>query len=733
MPVNTLFSLKPLTCALNLTLIASSWIVSQQALAVTQVDGRDLTIDGSTPLAAYALRNAGKLTANGARTHWIQAEDSTLILNASEVNAAGKDGVQLIDSDAFITDSMVSSDRTGLDMRHTPAGKGSRAWVTGSTITGAEVGVAMGKKSTLTLERSTVSATDAAGVGLIAYGSNITASNSTIRGGLNGIQLFADLEVPASNALILDKTRVEGGSGSAIVVDGISQTNDEQINIDVNNGSTLVGGNGTMLEVINGASTRLKVNNSELTGDIIVEAGSSANVTLENFAVLTGRLENLTSLAINSDAKWVMVGHGDIAELSMNGGKIQFGSPTDFYKLTVGNLSGNGTFIMNADFTTGQVDTLEVTGKATGNHSVLMGSSGADPTAAGTIAVIHIASGDATFSLLGGPVDLGAYSYDLIKKGSNDWVLDTTKRIISPGTRSVLGLFNAAPTVWYGELSTLRSRMGEVRMDEGKAGGWMRAYGNKFEVSASSGLAYQQTQQGLSFGADAPLPMGDGQWLVGFLGGYSKSDLDLSHGTSGTVNSFYVGTYTTWMDEQSGYYFDGVLKFNRFQNKSKVQLSDGKQTKGSYDNNGMGASLEFGRHIKLNDRDFVEPYAQVSGVIIEGKNYDLGNGLSAEGDRTHSLLGELGATVGRNFDLGEGKGVQPYIRAAYVHEFAKNNEVQVNKNKFNNDLSGSRGKLGAGVAVTLTDKVSAHADFDYSNGDKIEQPWGANFGLRYSF
>jgi outer membrane autotransporter protein len=68
-----------------------------------------------------------------------------------------------------------------------------------------------------------------------------------------------------------------------------------------------------------------------------------------------------------------------------------------------------------------------------------------------------------------------------------------------------------------------------------------------------------------------------------------------------------------------------------------------------------------------------------------------------------------------------------------VREFAKNNKVKVNNNAFNNDLSGSRGELGAGLAMTVTDKVSVHADFDYSNGDKIEQPWGANVGVRYSW
>jgi len=227
--------------------------------------------------------------------------------------------------------------------------------------------------------------------------------------------------------------------------------------------------------------------------------------------------------------------------------------------------------------------------------------------------------------------------------------------------------------------------------------------------------------------------VGDGQWLVGLLGGYSKSDLDLDRGTSGKVSSYYLGAYTTWLDQDSGYYFDGVLKFNRFRNEADVSLSDGTESKGDYDNNGVGASLEFGKHIKLDNGYFVEPYTQLSGVVIQGKDYDLDNGMQAEGDRTRSLLGKLGTTAGRNFDLGEGKVVQPYVRAAYVHEFAKNNDVEVNNNVFNNDLSGSRGELGAGVAMSMSDRLQLHADFEYSNGDKIEQPWGANVGLRYSW
>lgn len=421
----------------------------------------------------------------------------------------------------------------------------------------------------------------------------------------------------------------------------------------------------------------------------------------------------------------------------MNQGRVTFGEANQFYQLNVDSLAGNGTFVMDADYTTNQHDTLNVTGTATGSHELLVKGSGTDPMTPEQLNLVRTAGGDAKFALLNGPVAVGTWSYGLASRtdgsGATEWFLDPSQKTISPGTRSVLALFNTAPTVWYGELTSLRTRMGELRFNGGQAGGWIRTYGNKYNVAAASGLGYQQNQQGISLGADAPLPVGDGQWLIGAMVGYSKSDLDLNRGTSGTVKSSYVGAYTTWLDQDSGYYFDGVLKLNRYKNESKVSMSDGTRAKGDYNSMGLGGSLEFGRHITFDQGYFVEPFTQLSATVIQGRNFDLDNDMHAEGDRTRSLLGKVGVTGGRNFTLASGAIVQPYLRVAMAHEFAKNNEVQVNNNVFNNDLSGSRGELGAGLAAALTDRLQVHADFDYSNGKHIEQPFGANVGVRYSW
>lgn len=722
-------ALSPLASAL---LKASAFLLlSAPAGAVTIVNDQ-LSIDGDTASDSYIIAPDAQLDANGANTEEISVgSNGRLNLQRSNVTATG-DGVSVEQGgQAIIGDnSRVVSERIGLRLLRTDSG-GSSATVSNSYIEGARGGASLGASSALRLESSTVVGTGDSNAVRMFGNSSLSAEQSTLIGARAGLQVIGDSAFPGATQITLDGTLVQGLDGSAIVV-GAAGSEAATADIVVGPGSSLQGSNGVILEVQAGSHVDMLVDGSALQGDVRVEEGSSANLALDNQASLTGRLENVDGLTLSNQASWTMVEDSSVGALALNGGSVHFGQANEYQRLTLGTLSGNGTFVMDADFSTGQTDFLDVSGTATGNHTLLVGSSGAEPAAENQLHLVHAGAGDAQFSLLNGPVDVGAFSYELVQRG-NDWYLDGSRRIISPGTASVLALFNTAPTVWYGELSTLRGRMGELRRDEGSSGAWARAYGNKYNVSASAGSAYQQVQQGLSLGADAPLPWGDGQWKVGVLAGHSSSDLNLDRGASAQVKSYYLGLYTTWLDAGTGYYFDGVLKANRFANSSKVTLSDGQRAKGDYDNFGVGASAEFGRHFELADGYFVEPYTQWSLASIEGKDYRLDNGLQAHGDDTRSLLGKAGATLGKTIDLSDGRFIQPYLRLAYAHEFISNNDVKVNDHRFDNDLSGSRGELGAGVAVSLSDRLQLHADFDYANGERIEQPWGANVGVRYTW
>ncbi|WP_256592152.1 autotransporter outer membrane beta-barrel domain-containing protein [Pseudomonas sp. CC120222-01a] len=713
-------------------LLASAVTASPATYALTLVEG-ELNIGQGTPVDSYRVSPGGKLIAEQATTEAIDVrEGASLQMTGSTVTANGANGVALVNAKANIDGgSRIVSDRTGLRLQRRDL-DGSTATVVDSYVEGAQGGALLSGNSVLNLQGSTLVGTGTSNAAWLFGNGVVNAQGSHLVGAGAGVQVSGDNTFSDAAQVNLVGSTVEGRNGSAIVVGdpGLAAKAD----IKVGAGSNLVGSNGVLLEVQGNSAATLAVDASDLVGDVKVEAGSSASISLDNHASLTGRLDNVEALSVANQARWNMVEDSSVGRLALNAGSVRFGEAGQYQRLTVGELSGNGTFIMDADFSTGQTDFLDVTGSATGQHSLLVGSSGADPVAENRLHLVHAAGGDPDlkFSLLNGPVDLGAFSYELKNLG-DDWFLDGSRKIISPGTASVLALFNTSPTVWYGELTTLRSRMGEVRRDQGKSGAWGRAYGNKFNVATATGSDYQQVQQGFSLGADGVLPFGDGQWLAGVMAGHSSSDLNLERGASAEVKSYYLGLYGTWLDAASGYYFDGVVKLNRFDNSSDVTLSDGKRTKGDYNNLGLGVSAEFGRQFELDDGYFVAPYTQWSAVGIQGKDYHLDNGLQAQGDDTRSLLGKVGATVGRTFDLGQGRFAQPYLRLAYAHEFVNGNDVKVNDNRFDNDLSGSRGELGAGLAVSLNERLQLHADFDYSNGDHIEQPWGANVGVRYSW
>jgi outer membrane autotransporter protein len=579
----------------------------------------------------------------------------------------------------------------------------------------------------------------------------LASGSSVINGDVSEVQSFI-LDSNSSFTGNLSNTAALVASDTSAVSGNVTNVQ----NFTLNDGSRLTGNlSGSDTLSVNGAS-RLDGNVSNV---------KNFNVTGNSF--LNGDLANVANLSLDNSS-WTTGGGSGVENLALNAGTVKLGAGDGtFETLNVSSLSGNGRFLMDTNLATHQSDLLSVSGVANGNYDLLVKNTGVEPVKGDQDQrLVHTGAGStAGFGVVGGQVDAGTFVYELKQRG-DDWYLVQKlegggggggeegggggeegggeegggggeeggggKPITTPSTRSVIGLFSAAPTVWYGELSSLRTRMGELRYGKAQGGGWMRSYGNKYNLSAAGGTAYQQNQSGISFGADAPLPTSDGQWLVGVLGGYSRSDLDLASGTNGQVDSYYIGGYTTWLTDQ-GWYVDAILKANRFKNKSDVRMSDGTKASGDYNNSGIGVSVEAGKHIKLQDDWFVEPFAQISTLWVEGESYSLDNGMQARSNKADSILGKVGTSVGRNFALQQGGFVQPYVKVAMAQEFARSNRVKVNTNTFSNDLSGSRGEIGAGIAAQLSDVLQLHADVGYSNGENIEQPWGVNVGLRYSW
>ncbi|MDT3228204.1 autotransporter outer membrane beta-barrel domain-containing protein [Pseudomonas sp. rhizo25] len=759
-PASQRFRYSRLSSIIKLVAAAPLCLLSQQAMSTIVVDGTvgsgKYDVRPGAAASDYLAQKGATLTVHkNANVKEIRATSgSTLTLTGANVSSVhgSQAAIALSNSSATISDARITSHTSGgLNVaRQVGTPTGSYAQVDNSEITGATYGANVTSHSLLELNNSVLVGQRQQGLRLL--GGAAIATDSEITGGTTGVVMSLEsataLESPH---LILDGSRVTGLDGPAINVLGPITAE-----IDVTNGSSLQGQNGNMLELTQGGSANMRVRFSELAGNIqvgadsaldlnldhailtgdVINNGGSASVGLNNGSVLTGRLENVDTLAINSDATWVMVDDQHVGDLLLAGGNVKFGDTGTFYKLDVDNLSGNGTFVMSVDFATLTGDFLNVTGTSSGDHQLLITSTGADPLSEDRLHVVHTEDGGAKFSLVGERVDVGTYSYSLVDDNEGkDWLLDPGSKVISPSTNSVLALANAAPSVLYGEMTNLRTRMGELRHSDGQSTGlWSRAYGNKFEVNNSDkGMQYNQTQRGFTLGADVPLTGGDGQWLAGFMAGHSTSDLDLSRGSKATVDSYYVGGYATWLDAESGLYFDGVLKFNRLHNESDVAMSDGKKAKGNYTQNAVTASAEVGRNIKLDDGYFVEPYGQLATAIIQRQSYELDNGLQAEGARTASVVGKLGVTAGRDIQLDSGSVLQPYLRTAVAHEFNQSNKVSVNGNSFNNDLSGSRVEMAAGIAMAVSKNWKVHADVERSMGKSIDQPWGVNVGLRYDF
>ena len=130
---------------------------------------------------------------------------------------------------------------------------------------------------------------------------------------------------------------------------------------------------------------------------------------------------------------------------------------------------------------------------------------------------------------------------------------------------------------------------------------------------------------------------------------------------------------------------------------------------------------------------WIQPYIRATAFRAGGKSISLDNGMKARIGTTKSLQGEAGVSAGMDLSLA-GTPVKPYVKAAVSHEFADNNTVRINDSwTFDNDISGTTGKYGAGVSAQLTKNAGVWVEADYQKGNSTESPVTANAGFRINF
>ncbi|MGC0152011.1 autotransporter outer membrane beta-barrel domain-containing protein [Chromobacterium vaccinii] len=558
---------------------------------------------------------------------------------------------------------------------------------------------------------------------------DVSVRDSVIRGDRDGIVVnrYSVYSDPSQLATLkLAGTQVVGGSGAAIRVD-----RDVQADIVLSRGTTLHAGNGVALQTERGSRTALTVENTVINGRA-QNNGGSTDITLGEHGAWNGDMHGVSAVTVNDGARWTMDDSSEIGRLALNGGTVGLNGGSRTHTLTAQTLSGHGNFALNTDLAGQAGDKVVVSGQATGDHRLMVADTGraiADPR---RLQVVKTGGGGADFTLVNGTVDLGAYRYGLKRDGAN-WNLEPlTTQPYSASATSVLNLVSTTPTIWYGQVRTLQSRLGELRFERDQGGAWARPYASDYRIKSVTGGTVEQRQNGIALGADKGFAFGGGKAYLGGVFNYSSASLNNGVGASGSVDAYSVGMYGVWL-APSGFYLHGLANLNQFRDQGQAVMSNGVRASGSYHQNGVGVSLEAGRRVALPRDWFVQPYAQLAGVRMNGASVALDNGLRAEANHVASIQGSLGASLGKTLHTAGGGALEPYLRLAVSHEFIRNNNVMVNGQAFDADLDGSRLEVGVGVSGELGKRLSAHLDYAYATGPRLEKPFMIDAGLRYQW
>ncbi|WP_274371221.1 autotransporter outer membrane beta-barrel domain-containing protein [Morganella morganii] len=752
-----------LSTAVCLQTAQAADIGSQSGTHITVNDGDRITGDtGDTSGNRYGVlntynNNSGTIslgnnvtvnvtdTAKYAKGVVIQGNNSVLNANGLSVDVNGK--------------SAMGIDLSGKKVQAS-LGTGTRVNVEG---TGMAKGVVVSNASSLTADRLSVETKGDSGIGLsvndygsharLGSGSTINTNGSGSSGvyvaGLNGTSsegpahftatgLTIDAQGSSAYGMnIQSGSIVDLGTGSKIMTNGYNGQGIWSFGKLKADALTIIARG----DIANALEVRAETADIGAGSHFSSESGGGL-VTNGTTAVI-----NFTGTADNRNTIFAGGSYGASAQFS--GAKINL-------KNTDITIDRNGSLALGLWALGGGV----ITGTSSGDHSLTVLNRGSLATTGNEIlTVVETADGTANFTSAS-EVELGGYLYD-VRKNGNNWELYSSGAYVPPPvvpdpdpepepkpkpepepekpkppittTADAGGNFlNVGYLINYAETQTLMQRMGDLRQNGGDNNAWLRGFGGKFNSFAGGkmsgfGMTYGGTQLGFDkrISPDTPL-------YIGTFAGLTQGSPDY-RGGDGTVRSYHLGLYTTYMAE-NGFYVDGIAKVSRLKNKFSVSDSQNNTVSGDSSSTGVSVSAEAGRKFSLSQTGngfYIEPQAQLTYSHQDSAGILAGNGLKIDLGSYDSTIGRAGTLIGYETTTGDSQ-INVYLKTGFVREFQGNTDYKLNGSREAHSFKGNWWNNGLGISANISKKHTLYAEADSSTGNRFDQ-YQINGGYRFSF
>lgn len=258
---------------------------------------------------------------------------------------------------------------------------------------------------------------------------------------------------------------------------------------------------------------------------------------------------------------------------------------------------------------------------------------------------------------------------------------------------------------------------------------WVRASRGRFGVENQ----YGWDRAGVTLGFDRAIGENNrlGLWFA-----YTEGDTELLDVKGeGNMKRYELGLFDTMTF--GAHYVDLVLRLGRVSSEfSASNASYG--TAGDFDQDFAAISAEYGYTLKdAATGVFVEPQLQLQGVWLDGYNYSVQRGISADVDSATSLVGRVGLRTGKEFS-GSALSGTVYVRGDVMHQITDGQNARFSA-EGDADLLKTWGdfetwtQFGFGAALTFKDRAGLQVDLSRIAGGVTEDSWLLSGRLNYRF